>query len=89
MLLGLFFQLLNILNFFFAYYIILILFFFGRIETISEIFFITSFIIIFTQGLSANNRNIYLGTKKSSNFEGIILHRTLIGIVLFTKPLIL
>jgi hypothetical protein len=58
MFISLYFQLIALLNFFSNIYIIFLLFIFGYLEIVSEGFVVLSLITIFTQGFSANIRNI-------------------------------
>ena len=62
MLINLTFQFINIFNFFSNIYILFLLFIFGYLEIVSEVFLVLSLVAIFTQGLSGNIRNIYLGS---------------------------
>ena len=77
------YQILNLINFFSPIYIAFVFFLIKKIETVSDIFIVVSFITIFTQGFSANMRNIYLGSKIFLEFKIIILIRILIGIFAF------
>lgn len=79
MIISLYFQLITLLNFFSNIYIIFLLFIFGYLEIVSEGFVVLSLITIFTQGFSANIRNIYLGSSDVSNLKKIILFRIYIG----------
>ena len=81
MLISLYFQLITILNFFSNIYIIFLLFIFGYLEIVSEGFVVLSLITIFTQGFSANIRNIYLGSSDVLNLKKIILFRIYIGTI--------
>jgi len=81
MLISLYFQLITILNFFSNIYIIFLLFIFGYLEIVSEGFVFLSLITIFTQGFSANIRNIYLGSSDVLNLKKIILFRIYIGTI--------
>ena len=76
---SLYFQLITLLNFFSNIYIIFLLFIFGYLEIVSEGFVVLSLITIFTQGFSANIRNIYLGSSNVLNLKKIILFRIFIG----------
>ena len=76
-----YFQLITILNFFSNIYIIFLLFIFGYLEIVSEGFVVLSLITIFTQGFSANIRNIYLGSSDVLNLKKIILFRIYIGTI--------
>lgn len=80
MIISLYFQLITLLNFFSNIYIIFLLFIFGYLEIVSEGFVVLSLITIFTQGFSANIRNIYLGSTDFLNLKKIILFRIFIGI---------
>ena len=79
MLISFYFQLITILNFFSNIYIIFLLFIFGYLEIVSEGFVVLSLISIFTQGFSANIRNIYLGSSDVLNLKKIILFRIFVG----------
>jgi hypothetical protein len=79
MIISLYFQLKTLLNFFSNIYIIFLLFIFGYFEIVSEGFVVLSLITIFTQGFSANIRNIYLGSSDVLNLKKIILFRIFIG----------
>ena len=82
MLINLTFQFINIFNFFSNIYILFLLFIFGYLEIVSEVFLVLSLVAIFTQGLSGNIRNIYLGSNVL-NIKKIILFRILIGVIGF------
>ena len=82
MLINLTFQFINIFNFFSNIYILFLLFIFGYLEIVSEVFLVLSLVVIFTQGLSGNIRNIYLGSNVL-NIKKIILFRILIGVIGF------
>lgn len=78
------FQLLSLSNFFLNIYIIFIMIFLGYLEIAGTSFVIISLINIFTQGLSGNFRNIYLGSKKIINIKYFLLFRikiSLFGII--------
>jgi hypothetical protein len=75
-------QLITLLNFFSNIYIFVILFIFGYLEIVSECFIVLSLVAIFTQGFSANSRNIYLGSN-ILNLKKIILFRVLVSVVAF------
>ena len=77
------YQILNLINFFSPIYIAFIFFLIKKIETVSDIFIVVSFITIFTQGFSANMRNIYLGSRIFMEFKLIVLIRILIGVFAF------
>jgi len=81
MFISFYFQLITILNFFSNIYIIFLLFIFGYLEIVSEGFVVLSLITIFTQGFSANIRNIYLGSSYVLNLKKIILFRIYIGTI--------
>jgi hypothetical protein len=81
MLISFYFQLITILNFFSNIYIIFLLFIFGYLQIVSEGFVVLSLITIFTQGFSANIRNIYLGSSDVLNLKKIILYRIYIGTI--------
>jgi len=81
MFISLYFQLIALLNFFSNIYIIFLLFIFGYLEIVSEGFVVLSLITIFTQGFSANIRNIYLGSSDVLNLKKIILFRIYIGTI--------
>jgi len=83
------FQLITISNFFLNIYILFILLFIGRLEIASEGFVVISLINLFTYGLSANIRNIYLGNKDSANIKSFIFLRLKIGIVALIFPSII
>ena len=85
---NLVFQLVTILNFFSNIYIFFLLFIFGYLEIVSEGFVVLALVMIFTQGFSANMRNIYLGSN-TLNLKRIILFRVLISIVCFILATIL
>jgi hypothetical protein len=82
MLNNLIFQFINILNFFSSIYILFFLFIFGYLEIVSDGFVVLSLVTIFTQGVSANVRNIYLGSNVL-NIKKIVLFRILIGVIGF------
>lgn len=82
MLTNLIFQLTAILNFFFSSYVIFFLFIFGYLEIVGEGFVVLSLVAIFTQGFSANIRNIYLGSN-FLNIKKIILFRISLGVISF------
>jgi len=81
MIISLYFQLITLLNFFSNIYIIFLLLIFGYLEIVSEGFVVLSLITIFTQGFSANIRNIYLGSSDVLNLKKIILFRIYIGTI--------
>tara|TARA_A100001015_G_C15010706_1_gene722957 strand:- start:22 stop:1155 length:1134 start_codon:yes stop_codon:yes gene_type:complete len=81
--LRLHYQILNLINFFSPIYIAFVFFLIKKIETVSDIFIVVSFITIFTQGFSANMRNIYLGSRIFLEFKIVVLMRILIGIFAF------
>ena len=74
------YQVLNLINFFSPIYIAIVFFLIKKIETVSDIFIVVSFVTIFTQGFSANMRNIYLGSRIFLEFKLVVLIRILIGI---------
>jgi hypothetical protein len=82
MFVSLIIQATTLVNFFFNICILFILFIFGYLEIVSESFVIISALAIFTQGFSANIRNIYLGSN-ILNLKIIILIRILISVVAF------
>jgi hypothetical protein len=82
MLINLTFQFITLLNFFSSTYIFFVLFILGYLEIISEGFVVLSLVTIFTQGFSANIRNIYLASNLL-NIKKIILFRLLIGVIAF------
>jgi len=82
MLINLTFQVITLLNFFSSTYIFFVLFILGYLEIISEGFVVLSLVTIFTQGFSANTRNIYLASNLL-NIKKIILFRLLIGVIAF------
>ena len=77
------YQVLNLINFFSPIYIAIVFFLIKKIETVSDIFIVVSFVTIFTQGFSANMRNIYLGSRIFLEFKLVVLIRILIGIFAF------
>jgi hypothetical protein len=81
MLTSLRFQFMSLLNFFFSIYVIILLFIFGYLEIASESFVVIALTTIFSQGLSANIRNIYLGSATVINLKPLILTRILIGFI--------
>lgn len=82
MLINLTFQVISTLNFFSSICIFFLFFIFGYLEIVSEGFVVLSLVAIFTQGFSANIRNIYLGSN-ILNLKKIILFRILIGMIGF------
>lgn len=60
----------------------ILLVFFGYFEIATDGFLILSFINIFTHGLSANIRNIYLGSKSFVNINAIIKFRINVSMVI-------
>lgn len=81
-------QLITLLNFFSNIYIFVILFIFGYLEIVSECFIVLSLVAIFTQGFSANSRNIYLGSN-ILNLKKIILCRVLVSVVAFILTILI
>ena len=77
------YQVLNLINFFSPIYIAIVFFLIKKIETVSDIFIVVSFVTIFTQGFSANMRNIYLGSRIFLEFKLVVLKKILIGIFAF------
>jgi hypothetical protein len=75
------FQFISLLNFFFGIYIIILFFIFGYLEIVSESFVVIGLVTIFSQGFSANSRNIYLGSAAVMNLKQLILIRILIGFI--------
>jgi hypothetical protein len=75
------FQLLSIFNFFLNIYILFILFFLNKFEIAAEGFVIISFVNIFSYGLSANVRNIYLGRKHNLDIKYILMFRVKTGLL--------
>lgn len=71
----------SLINFFFGTYLLILLFFFGYFEVAADGFLIISFTSIMTYGLSANIRNIYLGSERFVNINVIIKLRTIVAIV--------
>ena len=63
------FQAISIQNFFILNYFLLVLFFFGYSEIASKGFVCISITNLFTYGLSANYRNIFLGNKRLLNID--------------------
>lgn len=74
------FQLITLSNFFLNIYILFILLFIGRLEIAGEGFVVISLINVFSYGLSANIRNIYLGNKDSANIKNFLFLRIKIGL---------
>ena len=60
----------------------ILLVFFGYFEIATDGFLILSFINIFTHGLSANIRNIYLGSKNFVNINAIVKFRISMSMVI-------
>jgi hypothetical protein len=81
MFVGLIFQISSLINFFLSTYLLALLVFFGYFEIAADGFLIISLISIFTYGLSANIRNIYLGTKSFVNINAIIKFRIIVAMV--------
>jgi hypothetical protein len=81
MFVGLIFQISSLINFFLTTYLLALLVFFGYFEIAADGFLIISLISIFTYGLSANIRNIYLGTKSFVNINAIINFRIIVAMV--------
>ena len=81
MYIGLISQVSSLINFFFSTYLLTLLVFFGYFEIAADGFLIFSFVSIFTQGLSANIRNIYLGSKSFVNINAIIKFRVKVTMV--------
>jgi NADH:ubiquinone oxidoreductase subunit K len=82
MLINLFFQFITLLSFFSNIYILFFLFILGYLEIVSEGFVVLSLVAIFTQGFSANIRNIYLGSNVF-NIKKVVLLRILFGVIGF------
>jgi hypothetical protein len=82
MIASLIFQASSLISFFLSTYLLLLLVFFGYLEIAAEGFVIISFTNIFTHGLSANIRNIYLGSKSFANINAIIKFRIILAIAL-------
>jgi NADH:ubiquinone oxidoreductase subunit K len=82
MLINLFFQFITLLSFFSNIYILFFLFIIGYLEIVSEGFVVLSLVAIFTQGFSANIRNIYLGSNVF-NIKKVVLLRILFGVIGF------
>lgn len=80
MLISVISQLSSLLNFFLGTYILFLLVFFGYYEIASDGFLIVTFVSIFTYGLSANIRNIYLGSKSFFYINAIIKFRIIVAI---------
>jgi len=74
-------QFITIINYFSNTFIFFLLFLFGYLEITGEAFVTLSLITIFTQGFSANIRNIYLGSTNTVNLKKEILFRTFVGII--------
>ena len=81
MYIGLISQVSSLINFFLSTYLLTLLVFFGYLEIAANGFLIISFISIFTHGLSANIRNIYLGSKSFININAIIKFRVKVATV--------
>jgi hypothetical protein len=81
MFIGLISQVSSLINFFLSTYLLTLLFFFGYFEITADGFLIISFVSIFTHGLSANIRNIYLGSKSFDNINAIIKFRVKVAVV--------
>ena len=81
MYIGLISQVSSLINFFFSTYLLTLLVFLGYFEISAIGFLIISFISIFTHGLSANIRNIYLGSENFVNLNAIIKFRVKVAIV--------
>ena len=81
MYIGLISQVSSLINFFFSTYLLTLLVFFGYLEIAADGFLIFSFVSIFTHGLSANIRNIYLGSKSFVNINAIIKFRVKVTMV--------
>ena len=75
------FQLISIFNFFLNIYILLTLLFLNKLEIAGEGFVVISLINIFSYGLSANIRNIYLGNKDGLNIKYFLSFRVRIGLL--------
>ena len=74
------FQLITLSNFFLNIYILIILLSIGRLGIAGEGFVVISLINVFTYGLSANIRNIYLENKKIINIKNILFLRIKTGL---------
>ena len=81
MYIGLISQVSSLINFFFSTYLLTLLVFLGYFEISAIGFLIISFISIFTHGLSANIRNIYLGSENFVNLNAIIKFRVKVAVV--------
>ena len=81
MFISLYYQFINIINYFSSTYILFLFFIFGYQEIASETFVVLSLITIFTQGFSANERNVYLGLANATRPKNVILFRVFVGIV--------
>jgi hypothetical protein len=88
MLNAILFQLITLLNYFSNIYIFFIFFIFGYLEIVSECFIVLSLVAIFTQGFSANSRNIYLGSN-IFNLNKIILFRVLVSVAGFILTILI
>ena len=89
MLNSLFFQFLSISNFFLNIYFVYILFFFEKYNFASQGFILISLVNFFTHGMSANIRNIYLGSNNSFNFSKALNFRIYFGVFILILTFLL
>lgn len=89
MIISLISQLNSLINFFLSTYLLSLLVFFGYLEIAADGFLIISFISIFTYGLSANIRNIYLGSKSFVNINTIIKFRIVVAIIVISLAVLI
>ena len=75
------FQFSSVTNFFINIYILFVLSFLGYLDLAGEGFVVISLVNIFTHGLSANYRNIYLGSAVTTSLKKVIAFRVQMGIV--------
>ena len=86
---GIIFQLSALINFFFSTYLLWVLVFFGYYSIATDGFLILSLVSIITYGLSANIRNIYLGSISFFNLKKIIQFRIIISILFFILSILI
>lgn len=82
------YQFVSIFNSFLSIYLIILLFLFGYSEIVSESYVVISIAIIFSEGFSANIRNIYLGSAETFNLKPLIYNRILIGSIGYIATII-
>jgi hypothetical protein len=70
----------SVTNFFINIYILFVLSFFGYLDLAGEGFVVISLVNVFTHGLSANYRNIYLGSTANTSLKKVITFRVQMGI---------